>query len=147
MSLCQYLGGFLHCFNHCSRRSSNSAKTGLRLQSFSRSCIIGGRFFRSCSKTAAYRKTNGKKDIRLRPCRCIGLYVHVQANAWVCVPQTRCCIEPPPSVAVLNAYLRVHGSTSSLPRKFEVKECTGRTFFNDDIHSGRKMVGIPPSHE
>lgn len=62
-------------------------------------------------------------------------------------PQTRCCIEPPPSVAVLNAYLRVHGSTSSLPRKFEVKECTGRTFFNDDIHSGRKMVGIPPSHE
>ena len=62
-------------------------------------------------------------------------------------PQTRCCIEPPPSVAVLNAYLRVHGSTSSLPRKFEVKEYTGRTFFNDDIHSGRKMVGIPPSHE
>ena len=59
-------------------------------------------------------------------------------------PQTRCCIEPPPSVAVLNAYLRVHGSTSSLPRKFEVKEYTGRTFFNDDIHSGRKMVGIPP---
>ena len=52
-----------------------------------------------------------------------------------------------PSVAVLNAYLRVHGSTSSLPRKFEVKEYTGRTFFNDDIHSGRKMVGIPPSHE
>ena len=51
------------------------------------------------------------------------------------------------SMAVLNAYLRVHGSTSSLPRKFEVKECTGRTFFNDDIHSGRKMVGIPPSHE
>jgi len=34
-----------------------------------------------------------------------------------------------------------------LPRKFEVKEYTGRTFFNDDIHSGRKMVGIPPSHE
>jgi len=29
MSLCQYLGGFLHCFNHCSRRSSNSAKTRL----------------------------------------------------------------------------------------------------------------------
>ena len=52
-----------------------------------------------------------------------------------------------PSMAVLNAYLRVHGSTSSLPRKFEVKEYTGRTFFNDDIHSGRKMVGIPPSHE
>ena len=51
------------------------------------------------------------------------------------------------SMAVLNAYLRVHGSTSSLPRKFEVKECTGRTFFNDDIHSGRKMVGSPPSHE
>jgi len=51
------------------------------------------------------------------------------------------------SMAVLNVYLRVHGSTSSLPRKFEVKECTGRTFFNDDIHSGRKMVGIPPSHE
>ena len=52
-----------------------------------------------------------------------------------------------PSMAVLNAYLRVHGSTSSLPRKFEVKEYPGRTFFNDDIHSGRKMVGIPPSHE
>ena len=39
-------------------------------------------------------------------------------------------------MAVLNAYLRVHGSTSSLPRKFEVKEYTGRTFFNDDILGG-----------
>ena len=77
MSLCQYLGGFLHCFNHCSRRSSNSAKTGLRLQSFSRSCIIGGRFFRSRSKTAAYLKTNGKKDIRLRPCRSSKMYLRV----------------------------------------------------------------------
>ena len=47
-----------------------------------------------------------------------------------------------PSVAVLNAYLRVHGSTSSLPRKFEVKECTGRTFFNDDIRGGSEYV--PP---
>ena len=36
---------------------------------------------------------------------------------------------------------------SSLQCKLEVQECTGRTFFNDDIHSSRKMVGIPPSHE
>ena len=53
------------------------AKTGLRLQSFSRYCIIGGRFFRSRSKTAAYLKTNGKKDIRLRPCRTSKMYIHV----------------------------------------------------------------------
>ena len=33
---------------------------------------------------------------------------------------------------------------SSLQCKLEVKECTGRTFFNDDILGGRKMVGIPP---
>ena len=58
------------------------AKTGLRLQSFSRSCIIGGRFFRSRSKTAAYRKTNGKKDIRLRPCR---FWIDILVNAWTWV--------------------------------------------------------------
>ena len=107
------------------------AKTGLRLQSFSRYCIIGGRFFRSRSKTAAYRKTNGKKDIRLRPCR----------------------VQRMPSMASAEhefAYRKLTALTgcqwfteeSSLQCKLEVQECTGRIFLNDDIRGDSECV--PP---
>ena len=147
------------------------AKTGLRLQSFSRSCIIGGRFFRSCSTTAAYRKTNGKKDIRLcpsamskhcHPCQCLDVSLraansllwqdvsgsmqyrvtsiyNIHVVNWLAsfakAKHRFCLIRPPymavlnktrsnqmymdvhlvamASLAVLNTYLRVHGSTTS----------------------------------
>ena len=113
-------------------------KTGLRLQSFSRSCILGGRFFRfnakpSCCFFSAKRPRmdvvllSNEFDIssnslsgavhgciapdRGYPPPPVPLLSSVPPCTLLNVefaPQTRCCIEPPPSVAVLNAYLRVH---------------------------------------
>ena len=51
------------------------------------------------------------------------------------------------SLAVLNTYLRVHYSTSSLQCKLELQECTGRTFLNDDLRGGRKMAATPRTNK